>query len=276
MDRPLRFLDGGAAGTLSRQIAAVHPELFRVGRHAVETDGALYFVATVVAAVYMARVFRSRRWNPDDILPGLILTVIAAYVGAKLHGAMSPWYRFAADPLGEVLQPGDLSFFGGMFLGALAAIGYIRWRRYPLGEATDALAPVGPVLYAIFRLGCLMNGDDYGRPTDLPWGMRFPEGSPPTTTPVHPTQIYEMAAMAPVFGWLWTRRNRGLPPGALAWELAILMGVERFVVEFWRRGAPGLAGLTPSQWLAILLIVIGIAGRFRLRRGDRLARAARR
>ena len=253
--------------TLSRQIVPVHPELFRIGGRVVETDGALYFVATTVAAITLARVFRSRGWNPDHILPGLLLTVAAAFVGAKLHGALSPWDGFAADPLAAILAPGDLSFFGGMFLGSLAALGYIRWREYPLGEATDALAPLGPVLYAIFRLGCLMNGDDYGRPTDRPWGMRFPEGSPPTTTPVHPTQIYEIVAMGPVFAWIWARRGRGLPSGALAWELAILMGAERFVVEFWRRGTPWLAGLTPSQWLALLLIAVGVIGRLALRHG---------
>lgn len=222
----------------------MHPILFRIAGHAVESNGVLYFLATIVAWAYAVRASRRNGWNPEDVLPGLILVVLAAYIGARLHGAMR-----------------GLSFFGGLATGSLAVLGYLRWKRLPLGKAADALVPIAPVLYAVFRLGCFLNGDDYGRPTALPWGIRFPEGTPPTTEPVHPTQIYEILLMLPVFAWLWTRRRAGLPDGVLSFELCVLMGAERFVVEFWRLGDRIAAGLTLSQWLALLLIAIGLAGR---------------
>jgi len=241
----------------------MHPVLFRIAGHAVESDGAMYFLAAVVAALYAARIGRRRGWDTDAVLPGLILVVIAAYVGAHLHGALLPWDRFVDDPMSRILRPGGLSFFGGLALGSLTLITFIRRRGLPVGEVMNELAPLAPVLYAFFRVGCLLNGDDYGPPTTLPWGTRFPEGSPPTTERVHPAQIYEILLMVPVFAWLWRRRDAGLPGGALAFEACILMGTERFVVEFWRLGEPWALGLTPAQWLAMALVAIGIAGRYR-------------
>jgi phosphatidylglycerol:prolipoprotein diacylglycerol transferase len=239
----------------------MHPILFRIAGHPVESNGLVYFLAMIVAWAYATRAAKRNGWNPQDVLPGLIVVVLGAYVGARLFGAWLQEGRFPENPLGELLHPHGLSFFGGLLTGSLAVLGYLRSKRLPLGKAADALAPIAPVLYAMFRLGCLLNGDDYGRPTSLPWGMRFSEGSPPTTERVHPTQIYEILLMVPVFVWLWTRLGARREPGALAFELCALMGAERFVVEFWRLGDRMAAGLTLSQWLALLLITIGLAGR---------------
>ncbi|MFN2384339.1 MAG: prolipoprotein diacylglyceryl transferase [Gemmatimonadota bacterium] len=243
----------------------MHPILFHLAGRPIESDGALYFVAAVVAGVFASRVARHRGWNPADVLPGLVLTILAALLGALLLGAMTPWEGFATNPLGALRRSGGLSFFGGLALGALALLGYVRWKGYPVGEVADALAPVAPVLYGLFRLGCLLNGDDYGPPTALPWGMRFPAGSPPTSAAVHPTPLYEMLLMVPVFAWMQTRKPVGRPPGSLTFELCLLMGAERFLIEFWRIGSMGPAGLTVSQWFALGLIAIGLLGRWRLR-----------
>jgi len=238
----------------------MRPVLFELGGMSFETDGVLYFLAVVLAGLYASRVALRRRWAREDVFPGVVLTATGALAGAWLHG----WILARTiDPGGEV----GLSFFGGLVLGALVMID-IRWRGYPVGEVMDELAPVAPVVYLIFRLGCLMNGDDYGRPTDLPWGMTFPEGSPPTGVPVHPTQIYEMGLMVPLFAWVWWRRGAGMKPGALAFELAAGMAIERFVVEFWRIGAPGPAGFTVAQWFSLALLAIAIGGRAAVSRED--------
>jgi phosphatidylglycerol:prolipoprotein diacylglycerol transferase len=76
-----------------------------------------------------------------------------------------------------------------------------------LAAATPALA----VGHAIGRIGCFLVGDDYGRPTNLPWRIAFPEGLPPTAVPVHPTQLYEAAALVPLVILLMRWRRSGRP-----------------------------------------------------------------
>ena len=226
----------------------MHPVLFTLAGHAVETEGVLYLLGAVVAALYAMRAFRRQGWDTSLVIPGIMLTALAALLGARVHG---------------LLIHRGLSFFGGLALGAAAALGYFRARGLPVASAADAVAPIAPALYAMLRLGCFLNGDDYGPPTSLPWGLRFPLGRPPTPEPVHPTQLYEMVLMLPVFLWLTRRVTRGLPAGALAFELCMLMGAERFLIEFWRLGERGAMGLTTSQWLALALFAVGAIGRAR-------------
>ena len=247
----------------------MHPILFHLAGHAISSNGVIYFFATIVAWAWSVRTFQRHDWDPQDVLPGVVVVVIAAYIGARLHGALLVEGHFPTDPIAALLHPDGLSFFGGMATGTIAALGYLRWRGLPVGATADALAPIAPVLYAIFRLGCFLNGDDYGPPTTLPWGISFPHGSPPTTVPVHPTPLYEIALMTAVFGWVWLRRRAKLLPGVLTCELCIAMGAERFVAEFWRLGDPVAARLTTSQWLALTLLATGIAGRCSIARRSR-------
>ena len=68
----------------------------------------------------------------------------------------------------------------------------MAWQQLPLMQVLSAAAPAMTLGHAVGRIGCFLVGDDYGRPTSLPWGMAFPEGLPPTTDRVHPTQLYEV------------------------------------------------------------------------------------
>jgi len=236
--------------------------LFQLGHYSIEAEGTLYLLAALLAGIWAIRLCRREGWDPNAVVPGLLLTLVASYAGARLSAATLERGALPPNPLAELLHPSaGLSFFGGLALGSLTILGYLRWKRLPLGRVTDGLAPLAPILYAMFRLGCFLKGDDYGPPTALPWAMRFPHGSPPATQPVHPTQLYEILLMVPVFAWLRARRTAGLPAGALAFELCMLMGSERFLAEFWRLDPYRAGGLSLSQWLALLLLILGIVGR---------------
>jgi phosphatidylglycerol:prolipoprotein diacylglycerol transferase len=99
-----------------------------------------------------------------------------------------------------------------------------------------------------------MVGDDWGRPTDLPWGIAFPNGIEPTDVPVHPTMLYEAFWLALVSGWLWLRRDRS---PFLFGEYLVLAGAGRFVIEFWRRNPGVVGGLSNAQITALVFLVSG-------------------
>jgi phosphatidylglycerol:prolipoprotein diacylglycerol transferase len=113
--------------------------------------------------------------------------------------------------------------------------------------------------YAIGRIGCQLAGDgDYGKAWNGPWAMTYPHGTVPTTTPVHPTPIYETLTMVIVAIVLWRLRHR-YRPGTLFALYLVLAGAERFLVEFLRRNPGELLGLTQPQLISIVMIAGGIA-----------------
>jgi phosphatidylglycerol:prolipoprotein diacylglycerol transferase len=137
-------------------------------------------------------------------------------------------------------------------------------------------------------VGCFLVGDDYGRPTDLPWGIAFPRGTPPTTVvslernfgitvdpaliakygdviPVHPTQLYEIGLSVLFFFILWRIRNHRHRTGWLFMLWLILAGAERFFVEIFRAKDDRFFGpLTVAQVISMGLIAVGVWGMIRL------------
>jgi phosphatidylglycerol:prolipoprotein diacylglycerol transferase len=123
-----------------------------------------------------------------------------------------------------------------------------------LAAATPALA----IGHAIGRVGCFLVGDDYGRPSDLPWAVAFPDGRPPTDVPVHPTQLYESVALV-VTAWLLLRWRRGeVADRAVLGRYFILAGSVRFVIEFIRVNARILGPLTLAQLVSLGLVIAGL------------------
>jgi phosphatidylglycerol:prolipoprotein diacylglycerol transferase len=170
-------------------------------------------------------------------------------------------------------------WYGGLIGGVTAYYLQIRKRGLPTAVMYDATAPALALAYAVGRMGCFLVGDDYGVYTTGPFGIAFPQGSPPTTAghlravgdpipanipdnaivPVHPTQLYEIGLALVMFGILWTFAKKKLRPGQLFAIFMALYAVERFVIEFVRAKEDRfLLGLTTSQMMSILLIIAAV------------------
>ena len=133
---------------------------------------------------------------PESGLDAAIAGVIGGMVGAK---ALWIFEHIREEPFTDLLlSRGGMSWFGGFAGGILAGLAVMYWRRLPKIAVLAAATPALAIGHAIGRIGCFLVGDDYGRPTDLPWGVAFPRGLPPTTVPVHPTQLYEAVALVPL------------------------------------------------------------------------------
>ena len=235
----------------------MYPELFHIGGFTVSSFGVMMALAFVSAGFVARWQFGKRGVKPDFVWGLVIAAVIGGLLGAKIH-----YLILHPDAWPENLLSGSgLVWFGGMFGALLAAVVVTLLSKQRLGAVMDGAAICLPVGYAIGRIGCFLVGDDYGKPTDLPWGMAFPNGLPPTTVPVHPTQLYEILASLVIFALLvWVIGPRFKREGPLMFAYAILAGIERFLVEFIRTNEPIALGLTQQQWISIALIVVGIAG----------------
>lgn len=128
----------------------------------------------------------------------------------------------------------------------------------PLLPALSAATPALAIGHLIGRIGCFLVGDDYGRPSSLPWAVAFPEGLPPVFERVHPTQLYEAAWLA-VLAWLLIRwRRRGIADAAVLGRYLVLAAGFRFVLEFIRVNPEVALGLTVAQWISAGVVLTGL------------------
>jgi phosphatidylglycerol:prolipoprotein diacylglycerol transferase len=182
--------------------------------------------------------------------------VIGGLAGAKIIWAIE--FRHEAPFLSLLFSRGGLSWFGGFVGGVGAGLWSLHRRRIPIVAALAAAAPALAIGHAIGRIGCFLVGDDYGTPTDLPWGIAFPKGLPPTTVPVHPTQLYEAVGLV-VIAWLLIRwRRRRTADVTLFARYLVLAGALRFAIEFVRVNAPIVGSLTLAQLFSGAMIVAGL------------------
>ena len=245
------------------------PELFRIGNFPINTYGvflALAFLCAILIAVKLA----ARDGLPKEKIYDLSLwMLLASLIGSKLLMFLTePEYR--DHPLQlislDFLRSGGV-FYGGL-LGAIIT-GYFLMKRYklPWWKTADACAPGIAVGNFFGRLGCFSAGCCWGKPTTLPWGVKFTElGHEITGVPIdahlHPTQLYESFSMLIVFFFLlWLHKHRRFS-GQVILLYAVLYSIIRFLIEFLRDDPRGdVFGLTTRTGLStsqLISIVVGL------------------
>lgn len=252
----------------------MYPDLFTIGKFTISSFGLMMVLAFVASYFQLRAGMRYLGIGDEEDVSAIVFTAgVAGIVGSKAYFAIlkGDW-RFLFDRSGLV-------WYGGFFLAAIALAWLIRHRGLPLAPTLDTGAAALPLGYAVGRVGCFLVGDDYGVPTDLPWGVAFPEGSPntyayslrafgvdlppeipgDTLIAVHPTQLYE-TGMALIIWWIARSYLKQRPAaGRVAALVIILLAVERFIVEFFRAKDDRFFGaLTLAQVLSIALLVLGL------------------
>lgn len=233
------------------------PELFRIGDFSISTFGVMLATAFLVGTWITARRMAEEGLDPEKATVILIYVMAGGIAGSKLYFAVDVSLREGIPFTSLLFARDGITWYGGLILAT--AVGAIGCRRngIPIKTFADCTAVAGAVGQAIGRVGCFLVGDDYGAPTDLPWGVAFPRGAPPTLEPVHPTQLYEIAWLLCVAALLWKRRHRS---PFLFGEYIALNGLGRMVIEIWRVNPKMALGLTEPQWIGGGLVVLGVSG----------------
>ena len=232
----------------------IYPVLFRIGSFEITSFGVLVALGAL-AGLWMFRRELHRSGLPESGIDAAMAGLLGGLAGAKLlwvfeHRGEEPFFAL-------LFSRGGLSWFGGLAGGLLAGLWLMRRKRLPPLAVLAAATPALAVGHAIGRIGCFLVGDDYGRPTTLPWGVAFPQGLPPTTVPVHPTQLYEAAALIPVAIWLMRWRRQGVTDRVVLGRYLILVGLVRFLIEFIRVDQRVLGILSVAHLASLLAILAG-------------------
>lgn len=248
----------------------IHPQFDPVAIHlgpiAVRWYGLMYLLAFALALVLGRTRIRTQPWlklvnrDLDDML---FLGVLGVVLGGRLGYIL--FYKpleYLHDPIRIFfVWEGGMSFHGG-FLGVILAMWWIaRSRQRHWFEITDFVAPLVPLGIGAGRIGNFINGELWGRPTDVPWAMVFPQADEIAR---HPSQLYEFVLEGLVlFAIVWLYSRRWRPLGAVSAVFLIGYGGLRFLVEFTREPDSFLGllalGLSMGQWLSLPMVLGGVA-----------------
>jgi phosphatidylglycerol:prolipoprotein diacylglycerol transferase len=240
------------------------PDTLHLGPIPIHLFGLFLAAAFLAAGQVVTRELVRRGYGEDTGGSVLTWAVVGSLLGAKGWLVVAEWPVFVRQPLDFVLSGSGWVFYGGLLGGMVAVTALFRRAGIPWLRGADACAPAIALGQAIGRLGCQVSGDgDWGIVTTVPWGMRYPHavvGWPYTdlTIHVHPTPLYEAAAYAAVFAFLWHRRRAEVPEGSqFAWYCVLASGA-RFLVEFLRTNDVVAAGLTGAQLTSLALVAGGV------------------
>lgn len=243
----------------------MHRILFEIGSIDIYSYGVFlamgFILATLVARYRMKEKFQ----NPDVVLDLVLAAVVGGIIGARLFYVIGHWSYFMQNK-GQIfkINMDGLVFYGGLLLGLALALLVARWRKLRFWDTLDLAGLCVPLALAVGRIGCLLNGCCYGKPTGLPWGITYP-ASTGIVGARHPTQIYEFMLDMALFGLLWWKRDSWERDGTTFWLFVGGYAAIRFTMEFWREHTVANAALTFQIISASMLIVALVMLLFRYR-----------
>lgn len=251
---------------LSLIFPPIDPILVEIGPLAVRWYALAYLAGFALGwwkCMRLARAFGSQATaqDYDDFMSWAVVgTILGGRIGYVLFYQFE--YYLAVPMEALKIWHGGMSFHGGVIGVGVAAWLFVRRRKLRLLAFTDILACVTPIGLGLGRLANFINGELFGRPTDVPWGFVFPRGG---DLPRHPSQLYEAALEGVLLYFVLAFLSR-LPfvrqrEGFLTGSFLGLYGLFRFIVEFYRQPDPQLgflyAGATMGQLLCLPMIALG-------------------
>ncbi|MDH3678361.1 MAG: prolipoprotein diacylglyceryl transferase [Acidimicrobiia bacterium] len=217
----------------------------------------------VLAGVWLSSRRLARDGYDPEIIPNMALWVLpAAIIGARAYFVLTNWGRFSGDLASAFrVWEGGLGIPGGVALGAVVGVWWLRRNDVPLPPVFTAVALGLPLGQIIGRFGNWFNQELYGRPTDLPWGLEIDEAHRlsgyESNELFHPTFAYEILwNIALLAALVWIDRKKVLRPGALFAVYLIGYGIGRILIETVRIDpVNSFLGVRLHIWAMIVFIV---------------------
>jgi phosphatidylglycerol:prolipoprotein diacylglycerol transferase len=241
----------------------IDPNLITIGPLQIRWYGLMYVFGLLAAYLLLQKQKASKRLGlvgsvAQDLIFYMAVGLIAgARLGYIIFYQYHDYVYYLQHPL-EIIATwhGGMSFHGGLLGAVLAAWWFCRRRKLPFAAVADSVIVTAPIGLGLGRIGNFINGELFGRPTDVPWAMIFPNGGPFAR---HPSQLYEALFEGFVlFILLWTLRQRQFRDGMMVAFFFFFYGLFRFFIEFFREPDPHLGfilgTLTMGQMLCLMMM----------------------
>jgi len=253
----------------------MYPELFDIGPVAIRSYGVMLAISFFLGIFYIYRTSKRMNLDFDLLLTTAYIMIIAALIGARLSYVLFHIGEFQGNWL-DTINPfhsdgfgiAGLNLYGGILLAIISAYIYMKVKGLSVPDIFDIFAPTIGLGLLFTRIGCFLNGCCFGTPTDLPWGMSFPEGSMPFhvfgNTPLHPAQLYSSLYGLILFLLLHYRLKNRRFPGQVIALLFMVEAVFRYAIEYVRYYEDAMhvsfLGMEPTynNLIAIFLFTMGL------------------
>ena len=237
----------------------MYPILIEFGFFKIFTYGLLVATGFLVAILLASSRAEKEGLDSQKVLDLCFYVMVSALLGARLLYVIVEYRYFLDSPL-EIFKfwKGGLVFYGGLILGVLISLWYLKRNQMPMWKTADLLAPSIALGQLIGRWGCFFAGCCYGRKTDVAWGITFtdPRSLAPLEISLHPTQVYLSLNAVFIFIFLMWLSKRKVFDGQILWSYGILYSIGRFLIEYFRgddRGFPVEQVLSTSQFVGVFV-----------------------
>ena len=254
----------------------MYPVVVQLGTFELRSYGIIVALSFLLGLWLSTREAKRNGLDPDLVQDFALYALLGGIIGARLYFVVfsNPAY-FLQKPWEIVaVWHGGISIVGALLGGFLTALWYCRKKQLPFWRFADTLAPGVALGQAAGVIACLLNGDSYGKRADVAWAITYtdPRSMAPLNVPLHPVEIYEMAAYLLVFLLVWQTRGKTKTPGFAFLTYLAGYGAARFAVEFFR-GNPAIFawGIPAAQVFGVALVLAAIAGFYML--GEEKGRA---
>ena len=238
------------------------PIIFSLGHLHLRWYSLIILTAICVGVWLLAREAVRKGFKKDEIYDSAVWIILGGLLGARLFHVLDHWSEFAVNPIRMLyIWEGGLAIWGGV-AGGLIVAAILAWRKgWRLPRLLDAAAPGVVLAQAIGRVACVITGDAMGKPTNGPFGFAYT--SPNAVVPqlgvyYTPMPVYEIIANLAIFILLWQLRKKNWPDGLLFLVYLILYSVERFFLAFTSSYQIMAFGLTQSQIVVLISLVVAI------------------
>lgn len=263
----------------------MHPILFEIGPLTIYFYGVMLALAFVVGIWFATRQARREKVPANTILDLSLVALITGIIGARILFILLNLDYYSLHPFESIMfWQGGLVYYGGIILGVLCAILFLKVRKLDVWKITDICAPALAIGQAIGRIGCFLNSCCFGKPVS--WGVKFPPGSMVSyeqfsqgliksvneySLPVHPTQLYEGVNALIIFLILILVRKKKKFNGELFCLYLLLYAITRFGIEFLRgddRGPVFFGFYSISQLIGVGIFILALLMIFLLKRKE--------
>lgn len=240
----------------------IDPVLLSIGPFQIRYYGLFFVLGFVMAYFLLVHLAKRKELNvtKDDIADLLLYIIIGAVLGARIFYVFVYNLPFYLSNPFEIIAVwhGGLSFHGGIIGAAIAGIYFAKRKKIDYYELADIVVIPLALGLALGRMGNFINGELYGRITEVPWAVKFPDAEGFR----HPSQIYASLKDLLIFFTLWVIKDKNLPKGFMFWLFVVMYSTLRFIVGFFRAPDPQLGfilgPLTMGQVLSVIMFFVGI------------------